>query len=209
MYCRKCGKQIDYDSEFCIDCKAEEAVKAIRIEASLGKPFAEFQSEPVNEPVNELVNEPVNEPAKPEPDSYRLAEQRIESREIVAQPLPKQKAVNPPKNPARYGLVKGILSSSFGAIATALALWAIIILIKVVATLDPNLPTVMDEAFVSVYGKFAFATIFAIPAAIFGILSIVSYKKCVRNGWGKPKLTLILGICGLASCAPFVALFLL
>ncbi|MBR2968508.1 MAG: hypothetical protein IKC36_01555 [Clostridia bacterium] len=201
MYCRKCGKQIDYDSEFCIDCKAEEAVKAIRLEVSAGKPFAEFQSEP--------VNEPVNEPAKPEPDSYRLTEQRIESREIAAQPLPKQKAVNPPKNPARYGLVKGILSSSFGAIATALALWAIIILIKVVATLDPNLPTVMDEAFVSVYGKFAFATIFAIPAAIFGILSIVSYKKCVRNGWGKPKLTLILGICGLASCAPFVALFLL
>ncbi|MBQ9709652.1 MAG: hypothetical protein IJV67_03400 [Clostridia bacterium] len=27
MYCRKCGKQIDYDSEFCIDCRAEEAAK--------------------------------------------------------------------------------------------------------------------------------------------------------------------------------------
>ena len=24
MYCRKCGKQIDYDSEFCLDCRAEE-----------------------------------------------------------------------------------------------------------------------------------------------------------------------------------------
>lgn len=29
MYCRKCGKQIDYDSEFCIECKAEAAARSV------------------------------------------------------------------------------------------------------------------------------------------------------------------------------------
>lgn len=29
MYCRKCGKQIDYDSEFCVECKAEAAARAV------------------------------------------------------------------------------------------------------------------------------------------------------------------------------------
>lgn len=183
MYCRKCGKQIDYDSEFCIECKAEAAAKAAYAEVmKKGVEGLTEDAKPLSEPVAARQDVPV-----------------------AARPAP--------KNPRLYGLAKGVLSASFGLIAAVFAIIALIIFIKISLPVGGEITTMpvpdATPAINSILGYLSAAALLNVPSLVFGILSVVSYKRCVKAGWGKPTATLVLGIIGLACCLPTAIIYML
>lgn len=169
MYCRKCGKQIDYDSELCKECQEME----------------EFFSAPANE----FQFEEKEEVQQPQQAYYQPQQ--------PTQPLPGNKKEGFGK--ALTSTILGVLAYFLVSIALGLLMGLADIsyadfnydrvAYEAACDLIQGIAIVITIIAIGL----------AIPSLILGIKSIKCFIKQKREGKVKPIATLILGIVGLAA----------
>ena len=193
MYCRKCGKFIDYDADYCDEC-----IKAEQDSAITGKPVEpvqpaqpNYQQPPYPNYQQPAYNQqqgnyypPYN--AQGEPNYYDYGNQ-----------APQQNNQAMKKN----GFGKALTATILGGIAFVIA-YAILMSIygELISFIDYGSSYYIDFVAEALTG-FILTLPAAIIALVFGTKSIKTFKSTLANYKVKPIPTLILGIVGTVTGA--------
>lgn len=211
MYCTKCGKQIDYDSIVCNECKAAESANAAANEETVNanpevteapvceieetSPEALAETTEVTEEV--LAEDTVSEeaPAAEEPAPEQNGNYENASAPLYANVINNTADPKEDPNNRMYGFGKALAStivSSFGFLFSLLAF----------ATSATGL---------SIVGLVLFypgAIAMSVVSLVLGIKSIKAFRARCKQNCAKPVATLVLGIVGVVQ-AGFGLLYIL
>ena len=186
MYCRKCGKFIDYDADYCDEC-----IKAEQDSAITGQPLTPPPVQPQQPAYNQQQGQqpynyypPYN--AQGTPNYYDYGNQ-----------APQQNNQAMKKN----GFGKALTATILGGIAFVIA-YAILMSIygELISFIDYGSSYYIDFVAEALTG-FILTLPAAIIALVFGTKSIKTFKSTLANYKVKPIPTLILGIVGTVTGA--------
>ena len=186
MYCRKCGKQIDYDEPYCKECQEMDAL------------FITEEEQAAKDAQKAETMIKTEETAASEPEIF-FAEPQVQAETLVV------------KGDRKVGFGKALTST----ILAAVAYFAVVIAIGLLGgeaiydfeyyiSLDAGYPELIYPVggdFVAVLVCLGVAIGLAIPALIMGIQSMKCFFRQKRAGKAKPVATLVLGIVGMALSA--------
>lgn len=178
MFCTRCGKKLNYESRFCVDC-----ARKLAQDAALAKTKAnggELATDPDTHPavitsptaVGDTVTSDTNSAVIPSPSAVGDQNTSEKKTNIVGT--------------ATKGLGKAIASAAMSEISLILAYG--IVYLSVAMT---------PQGFILLLGALGLA----ICSLVFGILSITTFARCRKACGAGPIATLVLGIVGLATSA--------
>lgn len=206
MFCRKCGKAIDYEASFCKECEEKFLQMTDEMEeGSAAKAETRLQAEP-KKPVEYISKTPF--------DEFEIIDNQPATKE--------EKAV---AGSRKTGLIKAILAAVLGYVGL-ISVGAISALItstvsgvmsiesflgylelfltdeeELFAQMDAVVSEVITIIVISGIIVILFDAPLGIIGLIFGIQSIKCFNKEKREGRIKPVATLILGIAGVVLSA--------
>lgn len=183
MYCTKCGKEINYDSRFCVDCAKELAIEATLAanRASVGSAPAQVTTAPEAEAVAA-------------PTQTEAAAAPAELVPVVIDEVKTEVKAAPAPNSEINGKGKAIASLVMSCVSFLLAYLSIFFVI-----FAPGLGVFMLIA----------ATPLAIISLVQGIKCIKIFSSFARAGLKKPVATLVMGIIGLVTAATSLMIILI
>lgn len=172
MYCRKCGKQIDYDAPLCKECEQVENY----FKSEEEKPAQ--TATPVDSSYSPTLPEYGYNPNYSSAQNYEPAKEK-------------------PKGSRTEGLGGAIASAILGEVAFVLSIFALVF-----AELTAGFEYSSTSYMGGVTKVFIILTLIAMAFSIFlGIKSIVRFARAKRENRLKPIATLICGIAGVAMNA--------
>ncbi len=187
MYCRKCGKFIDYEADICKECCAKESAIEEK-EVATAESLNEVEERVVQ---NESVNQEQEIIITCEQDNYVKSENRINTNK-------------------KLGFSKALTATILSVIANSMIGAADIFMQSGISWITGEQivedPVAMFWVASFVAGFLAMIALgLAIPGLIMGIQSILLYVKTVKSGGVKPVVTLVLGIIGVAFAVGVIA----
>ena len=173
MYCRKCGKQIDYDAPLCNECAQQEAEQAYSATA-----------------LTVIENDDQAKGAAP------LAEENVQKPRMYGFKNSLKAAIF-----GYISYCAAIASNVFSALL-GIGIF-VDFLTCIISEESGNMVAteISPFAIFGIVNTLLLVVGFAIPALILGIKSIKTYVRRNRAGYAKPIATLVLGIVAVALCA--------
>ena len=197
MFCTRCGKKLNYESRFCVDCArklAQDAALA-KAEANAGELATDPDTHPAVIPstsaVRDTVTPDTNSAVIPSPTADGDSVTSDTNSAVITSPsaVGDQNTSEKKTNivgTATKGLGKAIASAAMSEISLILAYG--IVYLSVAMT---------PQGFILLLGALGLA----ICSLVFGILSITTFARCRKACGAGPIATLVLGIVGLATSA--------
>lgn len=189
MYCRKCGKFIDYDAEYCKEC--EELENYFENKETVAPSWQETKKE----------ENSYTPPTSGSPFGYSGANSYSNPSysQPYTQPSYTQSTYTQPVGDRKEGFGKALASTILSTISFFLIMVAFALISVVLEEADYYYYYEPDVSGIIVLTIMSLGL--AIPAFIMGLKSIGCFKRASREGRVKPVATLILGIVGTATTA--------
>ena len=183
MYCRKCGKYIDYNGDFCKECLEKENPFAEEVETVVfADPAQNNASHNDGQSVNNTTANTYNAGVAPAPNPQANTNRKLGLKVAI------------------IAVVLAFVAEFFSGLGSGFYSAAQEALVGGSLMPEEQVSVAFVMCLLSV-GAYIVTLGLSIPSLIMSIKSIITFRKASQNGGVKPIATLILGIVGISMSA--------